>query len=162
MAHEGYRTNSTATGQLIMPTDLERAGDFSQQLRSKRQPRGHLRPVDDAAEPERIGLRPGRVCRERDSSEPHQHGREQHHRVMPHATDQRSGANGISNYQLTSQIPTEAEQLRLQGRAQVERQGVDHRASISTRTPTRRIRISGEKSSRAPVPIRETRCGGFT
>ena len=28
-AHEGYRTNSTATGQLIMPTDLERVGDFS-------------------------------------------------------------------------------------------------------------------------------------
>jgi trimeric autotransporter adhesin len=114
-AHEGYRTNSTATGQLIMPTDLERIGDFSRSfdrngnrvviydpLTTRPNPSGsgYVRDAfpGNVIPPDRISTVARNITR-----------------VMPHATEQRSGADGISNYQLTSQIPTEAEQYVFKG-----------------------------------------------
>ena len=43
---EGYGSNTTRNGSLRFPTARERNGDFSQTLRLRRPPRGHLRPDD--------------------------------------------------------------------------------------------------------------------
>ena len=121
IATEGYRTNSTASGSLIMPTDLERTGDFSRSFDRN----GNLvvlyDPLTTRPNPTGwLGLPSTRTrFRKRDSA-----GTAFSTVTAPERTslgscrtptEQRSGADGLSNYQLTSQIPTEAEQYVLKG-----------------------------------------------
>jgi len=111
VSHEGYQTNSALTGLLIFPTDRERAGDFSQSVDRN----GNLiviyDPLTTRPNPSGSGFVrdpfPGNVIPANRISRVARSIA----RFIPKPDVQRSGANGLANYQYTSPIFTWARQL---------------------------------------------------
>lgn len=115
-AHEGYRTNSSATTLLNFPTDRERSGDFSQTFDRS----GALVVIYDplTTRPNASGAGftrtpfPGNVIPPNRISTVAKNIAA----VMPQPTEQRSGASdGVPNFSSTVQVPTEAEQYFWKG-----------------------------------------------
>ena len=116
VAHEGYRTNSSATTLLNFPTDRERAGDFSQTFDRSGIPVVIYDPLTTRPNANGTGFTrtpfPGNVIPADRMSKVAKNIAA----VMPQPTEQRSGASdGIPNFSSTVQVPTEAEQYFVKG-----------------------------------------------
>jgi len=111
LSHEGYQTNSALTGLLIFPTDRERAGDFSQSFGRDGNPIIIYDPLTTRPNPSGSGfvrdafpgnvIPPGRISKVARNLAS----------FIPKPDVQRSGANGLANYQYASPIFTWADQL---------------------------------------------------
>jgi len=111
LSHEGYQTNSALTNLLIFPTDRERAGDFSQTFDRNGNPIIIYDPLTTRPNPSGSGFVrdpfPGNVIPPNRISKVARNLAS----FIPKPDAQRSGADGLANYQYTSPIFTWARQL---------------------------------------------------
>jgi trimeric autotransporter adhesin len=117
-AHEGYRESLSGTSAGVVPTDLERAGNFSQDFDRN----GNLiviyDPLTTRQLPNGTYTRdpfPGNIIPANRMSQVASNIL----KYFPRADTQVSGANGLSNYQYTSQIPTYADQYMNKGEVKI-------------------------------------------